>query len=205
MTTGGTMTTSPSLSTDRTILKTRLKMALRSLAILETQAAAYTALTRPTNLQIDLEEKRAEVAALEAQLKGAAAPAPDPSGPPPGWRWRIIGAILIGGILVVVLAFLVSPKVRTTLFSQNTPKASPSSLPTPAILAPTQATNPSLRADAQPSCRGGDATFPGARHSTTLHDRTEAARTGGLPKPRWRGPRAASHRPDPLLYWHGPH
>ena len=63
------MITSPSLSTDRTILKTRLQMALRSLAILETQAAAYTALTRPTNLQIDLEEKRAEVAALEAQFE----------------------------------------------------------------------------------------------------------------------------------------
>lgn len=44
-----------------------LKMARRALAILERQAAGYTSLTIPTHLQIELEEKRAEVARLAAQ------------------------------------------------------------------------------------------------------------------------------------------
>ena len=68
------MTTSPSPATDRTSLEGKLKMARRSLAILETQAAGYTALTIPAHLQIELEEKRAEVVGLEAQLAGAVQP-----------------------------------------------------------------------------------------------------------------------------------
>ncbi len=45
-----------------------LKMARRALAILEEQAAGYTALTVPVHLKIELEEKRREVAALEGKL-----------------------------------------------------------------------------------------------------------------------------------------
>lgn len=45
-----------------------LEMARRTLAILEMQAAAYTALTIPAHLQIDLEEQREKVAALEERL-----------------------------------------------------------------------------------------------------------------------------------------
>jgi len=41
-----------------------LRMARRALAILEEQAAGYTALTIPTHLKIELEEKRREVAEL---------------------------------------------------------------------------------------------------------------------------------------------
>ncbi len=44
-----------------------LRMARRALEILEQQAAAYTNLTIPVHLQIELEEKRREVAALEAR------------------------------------------------------------------------------------------------------------------------------------------
>lgn len=65
------MIVSPSPLTDRTILEARLKMARRSLEILERQAAGYTSLTIPAHLQIDLEEKRAEVTAFEAQLAGS--------------------------------------------------------------------------------------------------------------------------------------
>jgi len=43
-----------------------LSMARRALAILEEPAAGYTALTIPTHLKIELEEKRREVADLEA-------------------------------------------------------------------------------------------------------------------------------------------
>ncbi len=41
-------------------------MARRALAILEEQAAAYTALTIPVHLKIQLEEKRRQVAEMEA-------------------------------------------------------------------------------------------------------------------------------------------
>ncbi len=44
-----------------------LRMARRALAILEGQVAGYTALTIPTHLKIELEEKRREVAELEAR------------------------------------------------------------------------------------------------------------------------------------------
>ena len=42
-----------------------LQMARRTLAILEEQAAGYTALTIPAHLKIELEEKRRQVAELE--------------------------------------------------------------------------------------------------------------------------------------------
>ncbi len=42
-----------------------LEMARRALSILEQQAAGYTSLTMPVHLRIQLEDKRAEVAALE--------------------------------------------------------------------------------------------------------------------------------------------
>jgi len=48
---------------------TTLRMAHRALAILEEQAAGYTALTIPVHLKIELEEKRREVAALEAKIE----------------------------------------------------------------------------------------------------------------------------------------
>ena len=47
---------------------TLLQKARRELAILEEQAAGYTALTIPANLQVELEEKRKEVERLEAGL-----------------------------------------------------------------------------------------------------------------------------------------
>jgi len=56
-----------------------LKIAHRALAILEQQAAGYTSLTIPAHLQIELEEKRAEVARLAAQGEAdreASAPSP---------------------------------------------------------------------------------------------------------------------------------
>ena len=45
-----------------------LEMARRTLAILEEQAAAYTPLTIPAHLQIDLEEQRRKVAELKKQI-----------------------------------------------------------------------------------------------------------------------------------------
>ncbi len=45
-----------------------LRMARRALAILEEQAAGYTALSLPVHLRIELEDKRREVAELEARL-----------------------------------------------------------------------------------------------------------------------------------------
>lgn len=53
---------------DRAGLEHTLSLAKRVLQVLESEAAGYTELTRPANLQIDLEEKRKEVASLEARL-----------------------------------------------------------------------------------------------------------------------------------------
>lgn len=50
-------------------LRRTLTMAQRTLTILEEQAAAYTALSIPAHLRIELEEKRSEVARLAAQLQ----------------------------------------------------------------------------------------------------------------------------------------
>ena len=48
-----------------------LETARRALAHLENQAAGYTSLTIPVNLQIELDDKRKEVAGLEAGLRSA--------------------------------------------------------------------------------------------------------------------------------------
>ena len=60
---------SPKVTTNQEVVPPALAMARRSLAILEEQAAGYGKLQIPINLQIDLEEKRREVAELEARLK----------------------------------------------------------------------------------------------------------------------------------------
>lgn len=54
------------------ILSRVLPMAQRALAILEEQAAGYTALTIPTHLKIELETKRREVVELETRIGNAA-------------------------------------------------------------------------------------------------------------------------------------
>ncbi len=54
---------------DRQTVERALRMARRTLAILEEQAAAYTALTVPAHLRIELEEQRRKVAELEARLQ----------------------------------------------------------------------------------------------------------------------------------------
>jgi nucleoside phosphorylase len=51
------------------ILAPALAMARRSLAILEEKAAGYGKLEMPTHLQLDLEEKRRQVAELDARLR----------------------------------------------------------------------------------------------------------------------------------------
>lgn len=53
-----------------------LRMARRALGILEQQAAGYGALHLPVHMQIELEEKRREVAALEAREGFAPTPVP---------------------------------------------------------------------------------------------------------------------------------
>jgi hypothetical protein len=53
---------------DRESVQRALTMARRTLNILEEQAAGFTALTIPVHLKIELEEKRREVADLEAKL-----------------------------------------------------------------------------------------------------------------------------------------
>lgn len=52
-------------------LSSVLIRARHALALLEEKAVGYTVLTIPTHLQIELEEKRREVAALEAQYRNA--------------------------------------------------------------------------------------------------------------------------------------
>jgi len=56
--------------TNKEMLSPALTMARRCLAILEDQAAGYgkLALEVPMHLQIDLEEKRLQIAKLEARL-----------------------------------------------------------------------------------------------------------------------------------------
>ena len=53
-------------------LEQALAMARRSLEVLETQAAGYSVLTIPAHLFLELEEKRKEIARLEAQVRAAA-------------------------------------------------------------------------------------------------------------------------------------
>lgn len=47
-----------------------LQMARRALSILETRAAAFTSATMPVTLEIELADKRKEVAGLEERLRG---------------------------------------------------------------------------------------------------------------------------------------
>jgi len=66
--------------THRAELESRLDLAKKVLTVLETQAAGHTILTIPAHLQVDLDEKRQEVASLEArlaQLQDNAAAVPD--------------------------------------------------------------------------------------------------------------------------------
>ena len=55
--------------TNQEVMTPALAMARRSLAILEEQAAGFGRLQMPAHLRIDLEEKRLEVAELEARLR----------------------------------------------------------------------------------------------------------------------------------------
>lgn len=60
---------SPKVVMNQEVVPPALAMARRSLAILEEQAAGYGKLQMPPHLRIDLEEKRREVAELEARLR----------------------------------------------------------------------------------------------------------------------------------------
>jgi len=70
------VTAAPAATTPAAEPSPALRMARRALAILEQQAAGYTALSLPVHLQIELEEKRREVAALEAREGFAPTPVP---------------------------------------------------------------------------------------------------------------------------------
>ncbi len=59
----------PKAMTDKEIVTPALEMARRSLAGLEKQAAGFGELHKPSHLQIELEEKRKEVAELEKRLR----------------------------------------------------------------------------------------------------------------------------------------
>lgn len=59
----------PGVMTHQEVMTPALAMARRSLAILEEQAAGYGRLQMPGHLRIELEEKRREVAELEARLR----------------------------------------------------------------------------------------------------------------------------------------
>ena len=63
------MGASPDLTIRQEGLQRALEMARRALAILEEQAAGYTALTMPAHLVIELEEQRKKVAELEALVR----------------------------------------------------------------------------------------------------------------------------------------
>ena len=59
----------PRVMTHQEVMTPALAMARRVLAILEEQAAGYERLQIPVHLQINLEDKRREVAELEARLR----------------------------------------------------------------------------------------------------------------------------------------
>lgn len=63
--------------TDLATLQGAWETARRALATLELRAAGYTVLTMPANLQIELENKRAEVASLAANIQAARQTPPD--------------------------------------------------------------------------------------------------------------------------------
>lgn len=62
----------PRVITNEEVVTPALAMARRSLTILEEQAAGFGKLQMPAHLRIELEEKRLEVAALEARLRDGA-------------------------------------------------------------------------------------------------------------------------------------
>jgi uncharacterized caspase-like protein len=62
----------PRVITNEEVVTPALAMARRSLAFLEEKAAGFGKLQMPTHLQIELEDKRLEVAALEARLRDGA-------------------------------------------------------------------------------------------------------------------------------------
>jgi hypothetical protein len=59
------------MNNDRKTLDRALAMARRALAMLEEQLAGFGALHAPVHLQIEVEEKRRQIAELEARLGGA--------------------------------------------------------------------------------------------------------------------------------------
>ena len=65
----GPETDLPRVMTNREVVTPALAMARRSLTILEEQAAGFGRLQMPAHLRIELEEKRREVADLEARLR----------------------------------------------------------------------------------------------------------------------------------------
>jgi len=68
---------------ERDNLEKTLKMARRVLTMLEQQAAGHTSLSMPAELMIRLEDKRSEVAELEARLEALSSPVSSPNiGPP---------------------------------------------------------------------------------------------------------------------------
>lgn len=60
----------PTIISNQDVVHRALAMARRSLQILEEKAAGFGRLEMPVHLRLDLEEKRLEVAELEARLKG---------------------------------------------------------------------------------------------------------------------------------------
>ncbi len=59
----------PTIISNQEVVHPALAMARRSLQILEEQAAGFGKLQMPAHLRLELEEKRREVAELEARLK----------------------------------------------------------------------------------------------------------------------------------------
>ena len=97
---------------EREILENAILRAKTRLAYMEEQAAGYTSLTLPGELRIAIEDKRQEIAALEARR--AASPNPPSSKPnnpkqpirsSPLQLIIIVGAIIFVFLAVVLLAF----------------------------------------------------------------------------------------------------
>lgn len=59
----------PEIMNDREVVHPTLAMARRSLQILEEQAAGFGKLQIPAHLKLQLDEKRQDVASLQARLK----------------------------------------------------------------------------------------------------------------------------------------
>ena len=129
----------------RASLEKQLKIAQRSLEKLETRASGHTSLSMPVSLEIELEDKRAEVARLEAQLENYPAPLKTPAMPEKPLEKSILVPFL-GMIVFLILIFVgshlleivIPPTTPTgtieatlTLTSSPTPTPTSSSTPTP--------------------------------------------------------------------------